>query len=199
MPSPPAESTAASPENHSASTAEKGSDVPSAALPTIVISECESPSEVPEEAETETDPQPAIHPDSSNESGPQDKTDKPSHFKMIIKGLTRSRSQESLASTKTSCEEDVPDSPCNQNGGSPREIPESPSWLPFSPRLNKKEKMSLKMSGGANKVQGKETQTTLQRGEDSQCTQKSQVNWEQLEATKAILDLLKEISGWFTV
>uniref|UniRef100_A0A3B4V3Q2 Si:rp71-46j2.7 n=1 Tax=Seriola dumerili TaxID=41447 RepID=A0A3B4V3Q2_SERDU len=58
---------------------------------------------------------------------------------------------------------------------------------------NKKEKICFKMSGGANKSKGKE-QGTLPRGEDSQ-GQKSQVNWEQLEATKAIFDLLKEISN----
>lgn len=53
------------------------------------------------------------------------------------------------------------------------------------------------MSGGANKTKGKE-QGTQPRGEDSQ-SQRSQVNWEQLEATKAIFDLLKEISGLFTL
>uniref|UniRef100_A0A3B4ZI80 Uncharacterized LOC103373861 n=1 Tax=Stegastes partitus TaxID=144197 RepID=A0A3B4ZI80_9TELE len=55
----------------------------------------------------------------------------------------------------------------------------------------KKEKMCFKMSG-VNKAKRKEG--TLPRGEDSQC-QRSQVNWEQMEATKAIFDLLKEISN----
>ena len=106
---------------------------------------------------------------------------------MIFKGLTRSRSQESLVSTKHTSEEELPESDvvphCSQNGGFQGE----------SARANKKEKMSFKLSGGASKAKGKE-QGSLRRGEDLQC-QKSQVNWEQLEATKAIFDLLKEISG----
>ncbi|XP_070818355.1 uncharacterized protein [Chaetodon trifascialis] len=187
------ESTALPLENPAASTW-KGNDVPDAAIPTIVISQCDSPSEPPEETETEKKPQ------SANENCSQDKmedSDNPltSHFKMIFRGLTRSRSQDSLASTKTTGDEDPPDSDftphCSQNGG--LETDDGPSWLHFSTRSNKKEKISFKLSSGANKAKGKD-QGTLPREEDSQC-RKSQGNWEQLEATKAIFDLLKEISG----
>uniref|UniRef100_A0A3Q3EQM4 Si:rp71-46j2.7 n=1 Tax=Kryptolebias marmoratus TaxID=37003 RepID=A0A3Q3EQM4_KRYMA len=66
------------------------------------------------------------------------------------------------------------------------------SRLGFSAKPNKKEKAGFRMSAGANKTKGKETQGTPQRGDESQ---RGQVNWEQLEATKAIFDLLKEISN----
>ncbi|XP_039976040.1 uncharacterized protein si:rp71-46j2.7 isoform X2 [Xiphias gladius] len=201
-PCPHPESTVQPSENPGAFT-QNGTYVPSATLPTIIISQCDPPSEQPEEAETETETQCAVNSDhSSNENCSQDKTedsDNPltSHFKTIIKGLTRSKSQESLASTKTSSDEDPPNSDstpcCSQNRSSQGESAEGPSWLNFSARSNKKEKICLKLSGGANKAKGKE-HGTLPRGEDSQ-GQKSQVNWEQLEATKAIFDLLKEISG----
>ncbi|GAA6222985.1 uncharacterized protein LOC108872589 isoform X1 [Lates japonicus] len=202
MPSPCPESTAQPSESPSAS-AQNGTDVPGATLPTIVISQYDPPSEPPEEAEPDKQTQTAVNSDpSSNENCSQDRTedsDNPltSHFKMIIKGLTRSKSQESLASTKTSNDEDPPYSDstphCSQNGGSQWESTEGPSWLNVSTRSNKKEKICFKMSGGASKAKGKE-QGTSPRGEDSQ-GQRSQVNWEQLEATKAIFDLLKEISG----
>ncbi|XP_022615981.1 uncharacterized protein LOC111232649 [Seriola dumerili] len=202
MPSPLPESTAQPSENSGAFT-QNGSNVAGAPLPTIVISHCDPPSEPPEEAETEKETQSAVHSEFSNaENCSQDKiedSDNPltSHFKTIFRGLTRSKSQESLASTKTSGDGDPPDSDstphCRQIGSSQGESAESPSWLHFSARSNKKEKICFKMSGGANKSKGKE-QGTLPRGEDSQ-GQKSQVNWEQLEATKAIFDLLKEISG----
>ncbi|XP_070693206.1 uncharacterized protein [Pempheris klunzingeri] len=188
------ESTALPLDNPSAST-EKSKCGPGATIPMIVISQCDTPPEPPEEAEMEREPQ------SANGNCPQDKTedsDNPvtSHFKMIFKGLTRSRSQESLASTKSAGDdllESYSTPHCSQNGGFQRESSEGPSWPHFSARSNKKEKICLKMSGGTNKAKGKE-QGTSPRGEDSQC-QRSQVNWEQLEATKAIFDLLKEISG----
>ncbi|XP_071314063.1 uncharacterized protein [Trachinotus anak] len=202
-PSPQPESTAQQSENSGAST-QNSSGVPwCSTLPTIVISQCDPPSETPEEAGTGKETQSADISDcSSAGSCSQDKTedsDNPltSHFKTIIRGLTRSKSQESLASTKSNSDGDPPDSDstphCRQNGSSQGESAESPSWLNFSARSNKKEKICFKMSGGANKTKGKD-QGTLPRGEDSQ-GQKSQVNWEQLEATKAIFDLLKEISG----
>ncbi|XP_031158834.2 uncharacterized protein si:rp71-46j2.7 isoform X2 [Sander lucioperca] len=106
---------------------EKGNDVPSASIPTIVISQYNSSSEPPEDAETE------------------------------------------------------------------KEIAEGPTWLHSSVRSNKKENICFKMSSGVNKAKGKH-QGTSPRGENSHC-QKSQVGREQLEATKAIFDLLKEISG----
>lgn len=191
------ESTPLPLENPGAST-KMGINVPDAAIPSIVISECDPPSEPPEGAETEKEPEPA------NENCSQDKTedsDNPltSHFKMIFKGLTRSRSQDSLASTKTNGDEDQPDldsTPhCSQNGGLHGDSVDGPSWLHFSTRSNKKEKICFKMSVGAHKAKGKD-QGTLTRGEDAQ-GQKSQVNWEQLEGAKAIFDLLKEICGLF--
>ncbi|XP_030252247.1 uncharacterized protein LOC115568798 [Sparus aurata] len=187
------ESTPLPLENPGAST-KMGINVPDAAIPSIVISECDPPSEPPEGAETEKEP--------ANENCSQDKTedsDNPltSHFKMIFKGLTRSRSQDSLASTKTNGDEDQPDldsTPhCSQNGGLHGDSVDGPSWLHFSTRSNKKEKICFKMSVGAHKAKGKD-QGTLTRGEDAQ-GQKSQVNWEQLEGAKAIFDLLKEICG----
>ncbi|XP_034546687.1 uncharacterized protein si:rp71-46j2.7 isoform X2 [Notolabrus celidotus] len=190
-PSSHPESTALPLEIHGAS-AIKSRDAPAAPIPTIVISQIDS--EVEEENEKE--------PQSANENSPQDKaedSDNPltSHFKMIFKGLTRSRSQESLVSTKSNGDDDPPDSDStphsSQNGGMQGDSAEGPSWLHFSARSNKKEKICFKVSGGANKAKGKD-QGSLLRGEDLQF-QKSQVNWEQLEATKAIFDLLKEISG----
>lgn len=189
------ESQALPSENPSASS-EKSHDAPAATIPTIIISQFDSPSEPLEEAKTEKKPH------SVNENSSQEKTedsDNPitSHLKMIFKGLTRSRSQESLVSTKSTGDDDPPDPDltplCRQNGVLHGESSEGPSWLHFNSRSNKKEKICLKMSGGASKAKGKD-QGTLPRGEDSQC-QRSQVNWEQLEATKAIFDLLKEISG----
>ncbi|XP_057707121.1 uncharacterized protein si:rp71-46j2.7 isoform X2 [Corythoichthys intestinalis] len=97
------------------------------------------------------------------------------HFKMILKGLSRSRSQESLASVKNRSDdesEDAPEDPAN-----------GPSWLNFAARA-KKEKPSPRLSCGTGKSKGGE----------ATCA-RSQGTWEQLEATKAIFDLLKEISG----
>ncbi|XP_068437322.1 uncharacterized protein si:rp71-46j2.7 [Clinocottus analis] len=180
------ESTALPSENPDAFT-EAGSDVHAASIPTIVISQHGAPSDRPEGAETPS----AVNSDSSNGNCSQDKTedsDNPltSHFKMIFKGLTRSRSQESLVSTKNTSDEDPPDSDSHSSQTmNLQESTEGPALLNFS--------VCFKMSSGPNKTKGKD-QGTSSRGEDSQC-QKSQVNWEQLEATKAIFDLLKEISG----
>ncbi|XP_037636806.1 uncharacterized protein si:rp71-46j2.7 isoform X2 [Sebastes umbrosus] len=181
---------------------QEASDVPGASIPTIVISHHDPSSELPKEAETEKEPQSAENSDSSNENCSQDKTedsDNPltSHFKMIFRGLSRTRSQESLVSTKTSSDEDLLESDSlphsSQNGGVLGDSAEGPSWLHFSTRSIKKEKICFRMSSGVNKAKGKD-QGTSTRGLDSRC-QRSQVNWEQLEATKAMFDLLKEISG----
>nr|XP_057920913.1 uncharacterized protein si:rp71-46j2.7 isoform X2 [Doryrhamphus excisus] len=145
-------------------------------VPTIVISPCEPLLEPPEEAEAEKEPQSSLNYDSSSPTCGRDKSedsDNPlTHFKMIIKGLTRSKSQESLASVKNPSEEDPDDTPttCGQNGDPDGGNTEGPSWLHFSARSTKKEKASNKEP-------------------------RSQGSWEQLEATKAIFDLLKEISG----
>ncbi|KAM7417465.1 hypothetical protein PAMA_017217 [Pampus argenteus] len=202
MSSPRPESPLQPLENPSAST-QAGSDVTGVTVPTIVISQCESDSELPKEAEVETtekEPQSASS-DSSSESCSQDTTEDSenpltSHFKMIFKGLTRSKSQESLASTKNASDEDqsLSETPhCSQNGSLQGDCVDGLSWLNFSARSNKKEKIYFKMSGGSNKAKLKD-QGTSPKGEDSQ-GQRSQCNWEQLEATKAIFDLLKEISG----
>lgn len=191
---PRPESRAPSVRNHCKS-AENRSNIPDSPLPTIVISQCDSPLQAPEEVEANPQPQPAANTDSSNENCSQDNpedSDNPltSHFKMFMRGLTRSRSQDSLSSAKTSGDEEPSDSGLQQDG------PEGLPWLSFSAKSNKKEKTYFRMSG-VNKVKGKEAQQgTLPRGEDFPC-QRGQVNWEQLEATKAIFDLLKEISGLF--
>ncbi|XP_058506524.1 uncharacterized protein si:rp71-46j2.7 [Solea solea] len=184
---------------------ESGVDAPAAIVPTIVISSCgDSSSQPPAEAEAETQTEYAVnsHP-SSNGNCTQDKTEDSdnnpltSHFKMIIKGLSRSKSQESLTSIKSTTDEELPRpdySPrCSQRRSSHGENAEGPSWLHFGMRSNKKEKVCVKMLNGPIKAKGKE-QGTSPRAEDVQ-GQKSQVDWEQLEATKAIFDLLKEISG----
>lgn len=199
--------SAALPSENSGACTEKGSDVASASLPAIVISQCDPPSELCEETETEKEPQPAVNADfSSNESCSQDKTEdfdnsSTSHFKMI-KELPQCKSQESLVSTKTSNDEDLLEADsvmhCSQNGGLEGESTEVPSLPNISAKENKKEKICIKKLVGVNKAKGKEQGEGKAKGEDAQC-QKGQGSLEQLEATKAIFDLLKEISGLFSV
>ncbi|XP_068182574.1 uncharacterized protein si:rp71-46j2.7 isoform X2 [Antennarius striatus] len=180
------------PESTIGASTGKCDNVPGAIIPTIVISPCDPTPEPPEEEDNETQ--------SANEDSSQDKTEKSdsplTQFKMFFSGLSRSGSQDSLASTKNT-DGDLPDSEptphCSQNGDLHGESMGGSSWLHSSTRSIKKEKISIKHSGGANKVKGKD-QGSLPKGDNSQ-SQKSQVSWEQLEATKAILDLLKEISG----
>lgn len=175
------------------------SENPSASkIPTIVISQHDAaPSEEPKTVELEEEA--AL---TAGETLTQDKkedSDNPlaSHFKMIFKGLRRSKSQESLASAKTADDEEPQWEPdavphCSQNGSVAGEGAEGPSWRHFHTRsLSKAERPTFKLSSGMNRGKVKE-QGTLARAEDPQ---RSQVNWEQLEATKAIFDLLKEISG----
>lgn len=163
------------------------------AIPSIVVSEYEGHPDPSNEADTKKEAQSAECSSGSCSQHKAEDSDNPltSHFKMIFKGLAPSRSQESLFSTKGHSDEEQPHSngtsPGYQNGA------EGPSWLHFSARSGKRERAFSKGSGGAGKVKGKE-QATLPRGEDVQGP-KSQVNWEQMEATKAIFDLLKEISG----
>lgn len=180
------------PENPEASSG-KSNGVPGATIPMIIVSEYEPVSEGAENSEPEEEPR-------SAGTCPEDKTedsDNPlSHFKLIFKGLARSRSQESLSSTKTTSEEEPPHSDaCSQSGAARGENPESSTWRHLNARLNKKEKVTFKLVGGASRAKGRDG-GTLPRGDESQ-GQKSQANWEQMEATKAIFDLLKEISGWF--
>ncbi|XP_034454381.1 uncharacterized protein si:rp71-46j2.7 [Hippoglossus hippoglossus] len=202
MPSLLPESTSPPSENPGAST-KSDNDVPSASLPSILISDWDPPAEPQEEAEAETQMPSAVNSEpSSNDNGSQDKTEDCEnpltfHFKTIIRGLSRSRSQESLASRRISSEDEPPDSAgsphCSQDRSSQGDSAEGPSWLNFSARSTKKDKICFRTLNGASKAKGKE-QGMLPRGEDSEGP-RSQVNWEQLEATKAMFDLLKEISG----
>lgn len=182
------------PENPGTSSG-KSNGVPGAAIPTIIVSEYEPVPEQVEETGPEQEPRSAA---TCSEDKTEDSDNPLTHFKMIFKGLSRSRSQESLS--KTTSEEETPQPDvsqrCGQNGAIRGETSEGSAWRHFNSRLNKKEKTTFKLPGGATKAKGREG-GTLPRGEDSQC-QKSQVNWEQMEATKAIFDLLKEISGGFS-
>lgn len=172
----------------------KSNGAPGAVIPAIIVSEYEPVPEEMEKTEPKQEPRPE---ETSSEDKAEDSDNPLAHFKMIFKGLTRSRSQESLSSTRNTSEEEPPHSDvsphCSQNGEMRGENSEGSSWRHFNARLNKKEKVTFKLSGGAIKVKGREG-GTLARGDDSQ-SQKSQANWEQMEATKAIFDLLKEISG----
>ncbi|KAM9741748.1 uncharacterized protein ACNS7B_012720 isoform 1-T1 [Menidia menidia] len=188
VPSPHPESKDLPVENH-CYPVENGTNIHTSPVPTIVVSQFESPPLMPEGAEGCPGPRPAFNSVSSQDSCFHDKaedSDNPltSHLKMMFRGLTRSRSQESLSSTKNGDED-----PSEQQEGT-----EGLAWLSFSAKSNKKEKTCFRMTSGLNKMKAKETQGTLQRGEESQL-HKGQVGWEQLEATKAIFDLLKEISG----
>ncbi|XP_019726874.1 uncharacterized protein LOC109516611 isoform X1 [Hippocampus comes] len=179
------------------SSSETSCVVGSVSLPTIVITSCETPEG--DDEETEKEPRPCFNSDSPIGSCAQEKgedSENPlTHFKMILRGLTRSRSQESLASLKNHSDEDASQleyaSPsCSREGGLHGEdATNGPSWLHFNART-KKEKTSPRLSCGTNKSKGKE-QVVPAKGDEA----RSQGTWEQLEATKAIFDLLKEISG----
>ncbi|XP_027865459.1 uncharacterized protein LOC114139623 [Xiphophorus couchianus] len=174
LPSPHPESTSLSAENHCNSTPlQNGSP-----LPKIVISQYNNPPKQPEEAEA--NPHENCLQDSDNTLT--------SPVKMNIKGLSRTGSQESLSSSKASGDEEPPDE-------TQRAAAEGPSRLGCSSKSNKKEHTCFRMSGVAGKTKGKETMPgALQRGDDSQ-GQRGQGSCEQLESTKAIIELLKEISG----
>ncbi|XP_061786506.1 uncharacterized protein [Nerophis lumbriciformis] len=162
--------------------------VSSLSVPTIVISPCQPLLEPPEEAEREKEPHSSLNSHSSSKSCSDDSENPLAHFKMLIKGLTRSRSQESLASVRNLGEENPDDD--GQNGGLEGEGAEGPSWLHLSSRPARKEKGNPRLSSGCTKSKGKESGM-----EDDSPSARSQGTWEQLEATKAIFDLLKEISG----
>lgn len=182
-------------DSHGAS----GSDVSSPTLPTIIVSPCDSAEESRREDEEDNDPSPAA---SSGQDKAED-SDNPitTHFKMLFKGLSRSRSQESLSQTKVTDDEDQAKSDSAPHGcvNTGTETAESSTQHSVSTqhsasaRPNKKEKISFRVSNGVSKAKGKD-QGTLSRGEDSP-GQKGQGSWEQQETTKVIFDLLKEISG----
>lgn len=172
--SPPPESPGTASEN--------SSDITVPTLPAIIISSCETPGEAHKEDEAENEPLPTA---TSVQDKPEDSDIPPtSHFKMLFRGL--SRSQESLSQTKITDDEEQPQSDCSQNGGSQVQTTQPL----ICTRSNKKEKICFRACGGANKAK----QSTLPRGEESPFP-KGQTNWEQLETTKVIFDLLKEISG----
>lgn len=202
---------AISPSLNAESAAAPSENPSSSAIPTIVISVHDNaPSEEAERVEPEKEEEVQAEEEeetvagmSAGETLTQDKkedSDNPltSHFKMIFKGLRRSKSQESLASARTADDEELllqrePDAVphCSQNGDVMGEGGQGPSWHHNTRSSSKSERVAFKRMGGGTKGKGKEP-GTLPRAEDPQ---KSAVNWEQLEATKAIFDLLKEISG----
>ncbi|RVE67397.1 hypothetical protein OJAV_G00102570 [Oryzias javanicus] len=182
------EPTSLSSENHCNSVQNGCAGSP---LPSIVVSQYDSP-QVPAEAKGDQDPPPAVDSDDSHDSSSQDKPEDSentftTHLKTIMKGLTRSRSQESLSSTKSAGNEEASDTASHQEGA---ETPLSRS----SARSHKKERSHFRMAVAGHKSKVKEAPNPPVKGDDSQC-QKCPTNWEQLEATKAIFDLLKEISG----
>lgn len=194
MPSPQPESTALPSENCGVS-AENGLCATGASLPAIVISQCDPPSELPEEEKTKKDPQLPDKSDPSRRETCCQDSDNLTDFK-INEGLSRSKSQESLVSTRNSSDEDQPVSDCTSEWSRDRSF-QGGSVEDVS-RENKKEKKGFRRFGGVNKVKVKEQSESKARGEDTQ-SQRGQDSLEQLEATKAIFDLLKEISGLFTL
>ena len=110
-----------------------------------------------------------------------------------------SRSEESLVFNEAAHREYKidPDYKTNSsiNGGSLWDVPDHTLWRSFCAKSNKtKEKMSPSICGGIARIKGR-VQGTLAKGDASPSLKKDQTSWEQLEATKAISDLLKEISG----
>lgn len=110
-----------------------------------------------------------------------------------------SRSEESLVFTNTTPPEDKINLDCkvnlSYNSGSLRDISGTPLWRTFGGKSNKaKEKISPFISGGIARFKGKD-QGSLAKGEESHSLKRDKPNWDQLGATKAFFDLLKEISG----
>lgn len=188
----PKEATVPSPKPPPAllnnASSENDSDVGSPSVPAIIVSPCGFTEESRREDEGENEPTPAA---SSGQDKAQD-SDNPitSHFKMLFKGLSLSRSQESLSQAKITDDEDQGKPPCPSRE---TDTAEASTQHSICARPSKKEKISFRVSNGGSKVKGKD-QGTLTRGEDSP-GQKGQGNWEQQETTKVIFDLLKEISG----
>ncbi|CAL9707044.1 unnamed protein product [Knipowitschia caucasica] len=160
------------------------SDISGPNVPTIIISSCDTAEDPQKETEAENEPP------SASTCGPDrtEDSDNPisAHFKMLFKGLSRSRSQESLSQTKLTDDEEQE----KANGEMDNADVSTQNSIFAWPKTKEK---SFKVPHGLSRVLGKE-QETLPKGEDSSC-QKSQVNWEQQETTKVIFDLLKEISG----
>ncbi|CAL8356451.1 unnamed protein product [Merluccius merluccius] len=120
-----------------------------------------------------------------------------SHLKIIMKGLSLAKSQESLLSTREASDEEVQTVQLPQQSDHSGALPEDNeaplSWRHAGGRGNKREKIALRLSNGLHWAKGKE-ESALPR-EENPPGQRGQACRENLEATKAVIDLLKEISG----
>jgi len=119
-----------------------------------------------------------------------------SHLKLVMKGLSLSKLQESLVPTREADEEvEVP--PHLSHSGAPPEDTDSPlMWRLGGGKPAKREKLGLKLPSGFSWPKVKE-EGVQAREDNAQGQRGCQAPRENLEATKAIFDLLKEISGSF--
>ncbi|KAL0974161.1 hypothetical protein UPYG_G00216440 [Umbra pygmaea] len=174
-------------------------------IPSILISKCDAypplklnAVECCENTETVPAGKSDSFVDADNTEKQMDQSEEPitSHRLLIPKRL--SRSEDCLDQLKL----DIPEHKntfifepqrSNQKGGSLCDLAESP-LRNLCGKPSKMEKLTLKISGGINRNKGKDvwSQTKL---EESQFLKKDQTSWEQMEATKAIFDLMKAISG----
>ncbi|XP_067103922.1 uncharacterized protein si:rp71-46j2.7 [Osmerus mordax] len=176
-------------------------DETDASLPTIIISECIVPSEF-SDGKRKEESEPTVKSCSMTNiaTSSQNKMDNPENLvgkKYFCKGL--SRSEETLVFSEAAHREYKIDPDCktnsSNNGGSLWDVPDHTLWRSFCAKSNKtKEKMSPSICGGIARIKGR-VQETVAKGDASPSLKKDQTSWEQLEATKAIFDLLKEISG----
>lgn len=88
----------------------------------------------------------------------------------------------------------VHNSVINQNSDS---LVLNESWSHPGNKTSKRDKILHKMSAGRRRSKGKEQSSMAKEGLHTQSQSEKNTNqsWEHLEATKAIFDLLKEISG----
>lgn len=163
------------PSENSVASAEKDSEVTGASHPACAV--CDCPSEVFEEGEAEMEAQPAVKSDSkSNESCPQEKLEDADNSFTFSCAATKEKcqSRESLVS-RTSSNDDLLETDSCQKGAIEKE-----PVIKFTAKENKKDKWKF---GGVNKAK------------EDVLYQKGQGSGENLDATKAMFDLLKEISG----
>lgn len=119
-----------------------------------------------------------------------------SHLKLIIKGLSLSKLQDSLVPTREADEEvEVPPHSNHSGAPGPEDSDSTLPWRLGGGKPPKREKLGLKLSSGFSRPKVKEE--GVQAREDNAQGQRGQGPRENLEATKAIFDLLKEISGLF--
>ena len=121
-----------------------------------------------------------------------------SQLKNTMKGPSLTRSQESLLSPREA-DEEAQTVELFQRSRHNVALPEDSevllSWRHAHTKTTKKVGLPLRLSGGLLRPKGKE-ESALTR-EDNPVGQRGQVCRENLEATKAIFDLLKEITGLF--